>query len=61
MNGATVDYRLTLEFLMAVLIGGAAIFYALLLVGGPRFTGYALALFLISLAALFTTITAGAS
>ncbi|MCX5285935.1 hypothetical protein [Streptomyces sp. NBC_00198] len=56
-----MDYRLTLEFLMAVLIGGAMVFYALLVVGGRRFAGYALALFLISLAALFTTITAGAS
>ncbi|MFJ8798499.1 hypothetical protein [Streptomyces sp. NPDC102487] len=56
-----MTYSVFLDLFMAVLLGVGMVVYALLLVGGRRFAGYALAVLLLSAAALFTTITAGAS
>ncbi|MET7944377.1 hypothetical protein [Streptomyces sp. NPDC005302] len=56
-----MTYTVFLELFMAVIVGGGMVLYALLVVGGPRFVGYALAVLLLSFAALFTTVTAGTS
>ncbi len=50
-----------LDLFMAVVLGVGMILYALLMVGGCRFAGYALAVLLLSFAALLTSVTAGTS